>query len=186
MAAALPTTDAGRRLLAAASALFYREGITAVGVAGIAEAAGVTKKTLYDCYGSKANLVAAYLTSRHDGWWAYLQERLGVTGSPRVLAVFDTYLAHPGVEVDVGCAFQRGAAELDADHPGRAVIQAHKAAVLAEIGRLLAEDVPGDVDGLAEHLYLLLEGAAFQLGLDGHDGAMRRAGALARELVAQG
>ena len=55
------TTPAGRVLLERASELFYAEGITAVGVAGIAEAAGVTKKTLYDCFGSKAARLATAL-----------------------------------------------------------------------------------------------------------------------------
>ena len=186
MTAALPTTDAGRRLLASASELFYRGGITAVGVATIAEAAGVTKKTLYDCFGSKANLVAAYLANRHDMWWAELQRRLATAPPPRVLAVFDAYLDHPLMELDRGCAFQRGAAELAPGHPGREVIRHHKAAVRAEIGRLVAESLPGDVEDLAEHLYLLLEGAAFQRGIDGHGEAVRRASALARDLVGAG
>jgi AcrR family transcriptional regulator len=50
-------TPAGQRVLDVASRLFYRGGINAVGVALIAETAGVTKKTLYDCFGSKQKLV---------------------------------------------------------------------------------------------------------------------------------
>lgn len=178
-----PTTDAGRRLLAAASALFYADGITAVGVAGIAEAAGVTKKTLYDCFGSKAELVAAYLARRDAVWWEYLRERLEGAPSPRVLVVFDAYRAHPQLDLDHGCAFQRGAAELGDDHPGTAVIREHKAAVRAEVGRLVAEDVPDDDGALAEHLFLLLEGAAAQRGVDGDAEALRRARDLAATLV---
>ncbi|ALE72643.1 MULTISPECIES: TetR/AcrR family transcriptional regulator [unclassified Pseudonocardia] len=179
-----PTTDAGRRLLAAASELFYRRGITAVGVAGIAEAAGVTKKTLYDCYGSKSTLVAAYLAHRHRTWWEHLQRRIEAAPAPRVLAVFEAYREHPALDSDVGCAFQRGAAELDEGHPGRAVITEHKTAVRAEIARLLAEDVPGDATELADLLALLLEGAAFQRGLDGTPDALDRAAAHARALLA--
>jgi AcrR family transcriptional regulator len=178
-----PTTDAGRRLLAAASALFYAEGITAVGVAGIAEAAGVTKKTLYDCFGSKAELVAAYLAHRDTAWWEYLRERLDGASSPRVLVVFDAYRVHPQLDLDHGCAFQRGAAELGDDHPGTAVIREHKAAVRAEVARLVAEDVPDDDGALAEHLFLLLEGAAAQRGVDGDAEALRRARDLAATLV---
>lgn len=178
----VPTTDAGRRLLAAASALFYAEGITAVGVAGIAEAAGVTKKTLYDCFGNKAGLVVAYLAGRNAVWWQFLQERLESAASPRVLVVFDAYREHPQLDLDRGCAFQRGAAELADDHPGSAVIREHKAAVRAEIARLLAEDVPGE-DALAEHLFLLLEGAAAQRGVDRDGAALIRARDLAADLV---
>lgn len=178
-----PTTDAGRRLLTAATELFYRHGITAVGVAGIATAAGVTKKTLYDCYGSKSALVAAYLAERHRTWWAALQERVDAAPAPRVLAVFAAYRDHGDLPLELGCAFQRGAAELDGDHPGRAVIVAHKAAVRAEIERLLAEDLGGDRAGLADHLALLLEGATFQRGLDGTPDALDRAAGHARSLL---
>ncbi|MBO8196093.1 TetR/AcrR family transcriptional regulator [Streptomyces oryzae] len=185
MSADAPTTDAGRRLLASASQLFYRDGITAVGVAGIAEAAGVTKKTLYDCFGSKANLVTAYLARRHETWWAHLQRRLAGAPPPRVLVVFDAYRDHPRLDLGRGCGFQRGAAELAEGHPGRAVIREHKAAVRTEIARLLADDLPHlrDIDGLAEHIYLLLEGAAFQRGIDGHAEALQRARELAGNLV---
>src|SRR5712675_1595394 len=49
------------RILAAASDLFYRNGIRAVGVEAIAEAAGTNKMTLYRHFASKDELVADYL-----------------------------------------------------------------------------------------------------------------------------
>src|ERR1043165_8061977 len=49
------------RILAAASDLFYRQGIRAVGVEAIAEAAGTNKMTLYRHFDSKDELVAEYL-----------------------------------------------------------------------------------------------------------------------------
>src|SRR6478672_8211712 len=49
------------RILAAASDLFYRRGIRAVGVDAIAEAAGTNKMTLYRHFDSKDQLVAEYL-----------------------------------------------------------------------------------------------------------------------------
>lgn len=47
-------TPGARRALAAASRLFYERGIHAVGVDLIAAEAGVTKKTLYDRFGSRS------------------------------------------------------------------------------------------------------------------------------------
>jgi AcrR family transcriptional regulator len=170
------TTPAGRVLLERASELFYAEGITAVGVAGIAEAAGVTKKTLYDCFGSKSALVVAYLQRRHDQWWAYLQERLAE--EPSFLTLFDTYLAHPWFDTARGCAYQRAAAELPDDHPGRAVIRMHKDAVRAEVLRL----VDGD-EALAEHLFLLLEGAVARRGTEGTTAGLEAARQVASSLV---
>src|SRR5215204_6443778 len=49
------------RILAAASDLFYRHGIRAVGVEAIAEAAETNKMTLYRHFPSKDELVAQYL-----------------------------------------------------------------------------------------------------------------------------
>ena len=57
-------TPAAARVLEVASRLFYERGIHAVGVDAIAEAAGVTKKTIYDRFRSKDNLIAAYLERR--------------------------------------------------------------------------------------------------------------------------
>src|SRR5437764_14940355 len=60
----LPATGQARprdRILAAASDLFYRHGVRAVGVEAIAEAAGTNKMTLYRHFDSKDELVAEYL-----------------------------------------------------------------------------------------------------------------------------
>lgn len=178
-------TPGGRRVLDAASDLFYREGITAVGVAAIADTAGVTKKTLYDSFGSKDALIAAYLRDRHDTWWAYLEGKLRTAPVPRVLAVFEAYLSHPALDHDRGCAFLNGAAELSRDHPGFEVIRAHKQAVRAKIAELLEADYPGlvDRDELAEHLFLLLEGAVAQAAVEGTTDSVRRAEPIARALL---
>ena len=71
-----PLTEAGTRLLEAASELFYDRGVRAVGVDLIAETAGTTKKTLYDRFGSKDALVALYLLRRAHRWREYLLARL--------------------------------------------------------------------------------------------------------------
>ena len=52
------------RILAAADKLFYLHGIRAVGVDAVAEEAGVSKRTLYNHYPTKDDLIAAYLVGR--------------------------------------------------------------------------------------------------------------------------
>src|SRR4029077_7131780 len=47
------SSETRRRLIAAADGLFYGQGIRAVGVDAVAEAAGVTKRTLYYHFASK-------------------------------------------------------------------------------------------------------------------------------------
>ena len=53
------------RLLEAAGELFYAEGIQSVGIDRVIERAGVAKASLYSTFGSKEELVEAYLDERH-------------------------------------------------------------------------------------------------------------------------
>ncbi|RZT87820.1 TetR family transcriptional regulator [Pseudonocardia sediminis] len=179
-----PLTRAGRRVLNAASGLFYESGINPVGVASIAETAGVTKKTLYDCFGSKDALVVQYLRSRHRRWWEHLEQRLAETREPRPLALFDAYFDHPELDSSRGCAFLNAAAELAADHPALAIVREHKRAVRGRLGELVGEACPGaatgEADDLSETLFLLMEGATAQLRL-GDPGHVRAARRLAAE-----
>lgn len=177
-------TPGARRILDVASELFYRHGIHAVGVDRIAAESGITKRTLYNRFGSKDALVTAYLQERDERWWVHVHERLTGAAAPRALVVFDAYTDSP-LGVDRGCAFLNGAGELPADHPGFAVIAAHKEAVRELLCRLVAEDQPGrdDPEALAAHLFLLLEGAIAHRGIDHDDRRLTEARALAAELL---
>src|SRR3984957_20741692 len=57
--------SARERLLAAADELFYHEGVQSVGVDRVVQKAGVAKASLYSQFGSKEELVQAYLDARH-------------------------------------------------------------------------------------------------------------------------
>ena len=57
--------SARERLLAAANELFYNEGVHTVGIDRVIEQAGVAKASLYNTFGSKDELVRAYLETRH-------------------------------------------------------------------------------------------------------------------------
>jgi AcrR family transcriptional regulator len=59
-------TDTRRRIIDAAYGLFYRAGFARAGVDDIAEAAGVTKRTLYYHFDSKDALVAAVLAIQNE------------------------------------------------------------------------------------------------------------------------
>src|ERR1700761_1672584 len=58
--------SARERLLDAADELFYEEGIHIVGIDRVIEKAGVAKASLYSTFGSKDELVRAYLTRRYQ------------------------------------------------------------------------------------------------------------------------
>ena len=116
----------------AASELFYREGIGAVGVDTISERAGVSKRTLYNRFGGKDELVAEYLRRRDERWRAYLR---GVTEGvedpgEKLLAVFGAYGEWLAGRDFRGCPFANAAAEIpDPDHPARVVARRHKEGV---------------------------------------------------------
>ncbi|WP_181779481.1 TetR/AcrR family transcriptional regulator [Pseudonocardia pini] len=147
-------TPAGEKLLAAASTLFYRRGIRAVGVDLIAETAGTTKKTLYDRFGSKDALVALYLERRAAYWQGFLLDRMAGRTLVEVFDVLALWLA----DQDRGCAFVNAYAEIGGtDHPAEPVIRAEKEwmrAYLVDLAR--AAGLP---DRLGIELHLLYEGA---------------------------
>src|SRR5262245_59056421 len=55
-----------QRILVTADRLFYQHGIQAVGVDTIAAEVGISKRTLYNHFPCKNDLVAAYLVGRAD------------------------------------------------------------------------------------------------------------------------
>jgi AcrR family transcriptional regulator len=181
-------TPAGARILDAASALFYDQGIHAVGVDAIARAAGVTKKTLYDRFGSKAELIAAYLRARDERWRDWLTRSVeSRTDDPRerLLATFDALGSWMRAENPRGCAFVNAFAELpDPDDPGHRVVAGQKAWLLGYLTDLAAEaGLPGP-KALGRRLLLLHEGATIAYGTGVVPRAAAEARAVAELLVA--
>lgn len=178
-------TPAGERLLTAASELFYTRGIHAVGVDLIAETAGTTKKTLYDRFGSKDNLVALYLRRRFERWRAYVEAGLAghEPGADRILAAYDLLDAWLTEQV-CGCAFVNANAEIGrSDHPGVPVIHAEKQWMRECYQRLAAEAGLPDPDALGARLHLLHEGAIVARTAGGAEDAVEHAKAAARQLL---
>ncbi|MFD7505771.1 TetR/AcrR family transcriptional regulator [Streptomyces sp. NPDC059850] len=157
-------TPAGRRVLGVASGLFYSEGIHAVGVEAIAAAAGVTKKTLYACFGSKDRLVAAYLRERDLRWRGWLTEWVdGHAESPRdrLLATFDAMGEWIEREDPRGCGFVNALAELPAaEHPGHAIVVEQKTWLLGYLTDLATATGAPEPQHLGRTLMLLHEGVA--------------------------
>src|SRR4030081_853676 len=71
------------RLLAAADDLFYAEGVHVVGVDRIVERAGVAKASLYSTFGSKDELVRAYLENHFRERQGRIARILAAHNSPR-------------------------------------------------------------------------------------------------------
>src|ERR1700722_9703214 len=118
--AAVPT--ARERLLSAASELFYAEGVHTVGIDRVIDRAGVAKASLYNTFGSKDELVRAYLEVRHAAITARITRYIERYEGPRerLLGVFEAQgelFAETGFR---GCAFVSASAE----SPGEAVSHA--------------------------------------------------------------
>ncbi|MGP9666379.1 TetR/AcrR family transcriptional regulator [Halomonas sp. AOP22-C1-8] len=186
-----PPRSAHDRLLDAASTLFYSDGITATGIDTIVKRAGVAKKSLYNNFSSKAELVAAYLEARHAEWLVLYEARLRQATTPRdrVMAVFMAYEDHAEHAYERGfrgCGLLNAAAELPAGDPGRAVVRGHKEqveALLAQhVGDMLGAD-PQRSAQLAHHLAFLLEGAMARAGLEGRSDCLRQARDLAAAML---
>jgi AcrR family transcriptional regulator len=171
------------RILAVASDLFYRQGIRAVGVEAIAEAARTNKMTLYRHFASKDELVAEYLrqaAQASDACW----ERFARAYPGNALAQLRAWLAEMAGHIadggGRGCALVNAAVELpDKSHPARRVIEEYKSAQRARLIGLCAAAGLNEPEFMADELYLLLEGArvtAQSVGSDGLGARLQRIG----------
>lgn len=154
-------TPAGRRIVAAAEELFYDRGITAVGVDLIAEHSGVTKRTLYNRFGSKDHLVAAYLTERDQRWRSLVRATVDACDSPldAVTAPFEALRVWSGTSTR-GCAFTNALAEIpDASHPAYAIATNQKLWLLNLFVELATAAGCSRPATLAAQLLVLHEGA---------------------------
>lgn len=149
------TTTVGRKILAAASRLFFEYGITATGVDLIASEAGTTKRTLYQRFGSKEALVAACLQDRAHRWQVELLSGLDGEDCGADLAVIYRQARRWAGESPRGCAFVNAWAELQPlDGPGAAMVRQEKHWMLDLFTHLAADDAT-----LGSTLHLVFEGA---------------------------
>ncbi len=143
------------RILAAADKLFYLHGIRAVGVDAVAEEAGVSKRTLYNHYPAKDDLIAAYLVGRF--------KHIAPSDAPareQILGYFE-HLERQFERPDFrGCAYVNAVSELsDPRHPAANIALKFKEQRRAWYRTLLERLGAADPDALATQLQLLAEGA---------------------------
>lgn len=165
-------TPKARAVLQAADELFYACGIHAVGVDAIAERAGVTKKTLYDRFGSKERLVVEYLSERDRQWREMVGARLReapVDPGSRLAAVFEASAAWARQRGGRGCSMINAHAEIvSVEHPAYSVIVDQKRWMVELFAGIVADGPASDsvaVRELAESVMLLHEGALVAAGM---------------------
>jgi AcrR family transcriptional regulator len=176
--------SARERLLAAANELFYQEGVHTVGIDRVIDHAGVAKASLYNTFGSKEELVRAYLEGRHASMAGRITRAIARYDNPRdrLLGVFDAegeLFAEPGFR---GCAF----ASASAESPSDGVTQAADAyrswlrGLFTDLAREAGVPNPGR---LARQLHLLWDGASLSARMDHDPSAAAAACAAAAVLV---
>jgi AcrR family transcriptional regulator len=148
------------RILTAATALFHREGIHATGVERLTQHANVSKRTFYQHFSSKNDLVEEYLRRIHEAGGVPNEQALDATdGSPRsrLLAIFDST---PGGRVR-GCPFHNAAVEAADAMPGvHDIVHAHKLDFIARLTHTATQAGARDPYRLGHQLAVLFEGAA--------------------------
>lgn len=154
-----------KRIIDAATRLFYGEGIRAVSVDAVAAEAGLTKKTLYYHFASKDDLIAAYLQSQDQPTLELYQRWFDETDGTvrdKIRGIFEQFSKAASRPKWRGCGFLRTTAEL-ANTPGHPAVKAgaaHKKKFEDWLAQVLeAEDVPNSAT-VARQIVVLLDGAA--------------------------
>jgi AcrR family transcriptional regulator len=179
-------TPAARSILTTAGRIFYERGISAVGVDVLAAEAGVTKKTLYDQFGSKAALVTAYLTERDQHYRFWIEHDMqDKEPKAQILSVFDALDSWMDAHSTKGCAFVHAHGELlgSPDHPAHDVIQGEKVWLRTLFEDLAAAAGLEEPVCLGSQLLALLEGATVLRSITGQPGAVTAARAAAQVLI---
>jgi AcrR family transcriptional regulator len=167
------------RILETADQLFYGQGIRAVGVDTIAAEIGISKRTLYNYFTSKEELILAYLARRRVP--ANISEQPPLE---QILRVFDWLERWFATETFRGCPLVNAVAELaDSTHPGAKMAVAYKEQQRIHLRELLSELKVADPDGLATQVAILAEGAIVAALVRGDPGMARAAKSAARVLL---
>jgi AcrR family transcriptional regulator len=156
------------RLLEAADELFYADGVHTVGIDRILERADVARASLYGTFGSKDELIRAYLERRMTLMQARLRTAAEARDDPRerLLSVFDAQavtFAQPGYR---GCAFNRASAEAQPDSAAYEVPRTYRRWLRGYLTELAASAGAAEPDVLARQIHLLYDGAMTARSLD--------------------
>jgi AcrR family transcriptional regulator len=146
------------RILETADRLFYLQGIRAVGVDTIAAEIGISKRTLYNHFPSKDELISAYLSRRFN--------RPPASDKPpaeQILGTFDSLERRFASRDFRGCPFVNAVAELGPeDRAVKKIAVAFKESRRVWFRDLLMQLDVADADAVATQLTLLVDGSIAQ------------------------
>jgi AcrR family transcriptional regulator len=166
------------RILETADRLFYLQGIRAVGVDTIAAEIGISKRTLYNHFPSKDELISAYLARRFSH--ARASDK---PPAEQILATFDSLERRFASKDFRGCPFVNAVAELGAENRAvRKIAIAFKESRRIWFRDLLMQLAVANADDLATQLQLLVDGSIAQ-DLVRNDPSMARAAKAAASVL---
>jgi AcrR family transcriptional regulator len=154
---------ARERILTAAYQLFSRQGITATGIDTIIARSGAAKMSLYRHFGSKDELIVAFLEHRKELWTLHwLEQEISRRESDPVaqlLAIFDVFdgwFQQPDFE---GCPFINSLIEAEKNSPVGRAAALQLAEIRAIITKLAAAARLDDTDRFAHAWHILMKGS---------------------------
>jgi AcrR family transcriptional regulator len=155
--------DVRDRILATASDLFYQHGIRAVGVDLVVEKAGVAKTSLYRHFGTKDDLVVAFLQRMDEEFWKTWDE-VSQQHPDDGRAELKAQLEWIGERVNQpdyrGCPQLNIAAEYpELGHPARKFAKEHKREMRRRLKNIAEKLKSADPEQLAGQLAVLINGA---------------------------
>ncbi|MEH0548472.1 TetR/AcrR family transcriptional regulator [Streptomyces sp. B21-105] len=155
------------RLLAAAATLTYRDGV-GIGVDALCKAAGVSKRSMYQLFESKDELLAASLEERASVYVATLLPTADGDRSPRerIMHVFDRLAEQAGAPDFQGCRYLTVQIELkDRSHPASRVAHRVKESLTGYFRSEAEQGGARDPDLLARQLILVFDGVSARAGI---------------------
>lgn len=162
----MPSEKLRERLVWGAGDVFYAEGINATGVQRISEALGISKKTMYELFESKDDLVAASLAVRDEQMLADFTsaaENAGADPIDQLVGLFVAIEPMLVAENPRGCPFLNACAELaDAEHPAHRIAAEHKEKLRKWIERRVRSARMPQPKAVSVRLMLILDGAMSQ------------------------
>ncbi|MFJ7074005.1 TetR/AcrR family transcriptional regulator [Streptomyces sp. NPDC098781] len=159
-------TSTRDRLLDAAGELFYREGVS-IGVEALCRTAGVSKRSMYQLFTSKDEVLAASLARRLPAYEAQLVPDALEAATPRerILHVFERLEKAAAESAYQGCPYLAALVELkDPEHPASVVAGGAKAGMKEFLRARAEEGGARDPDLLARQLMVVFDGASARAG----------------------
>jgi AcrR family transcriptional regulator len=185
----MPALSKREQIVSEALKLFYRDGFNATGIERIITEAGVSKKTLYNHFKSKDELILATLRLRDEVFRNNIMretERLGSTARERLLCIFDAHGDWFREKDFSGCMFINVSAEFASHKDPRHMMSAEHKRLVREYIRDLAQEAGArDPEALSKQLNLLLEGAIVDAYVSGNQDAAKLAKSMAAVFLEQ-